>query len=343
MAFCFSHHTLLQMWINASRVEARARQQSSQLASERRGPLPMPQNAACSLLARGRASALPPLSCKKAAVLSAARSLGAEEPIHLLAPKRGQRRAQGGYRCHSSTTCEGLGIFIPISDEALIGTPALCLVQMASALDDLSWLTLAYEFCGSYVLDPAAPKGFMRREPLTSAAELLELANKLSKNRGPGRVRRLARYLADGSASPKETGIALALVLPRSMGGYGFSLPQLNRPVQLRPQGRALYGCSHCKCDLFWPGVDVEYDSDEEHAGEQGGAHDSLRAAALALEGIEVVHLYSKNLVSLAAFDAATAMVGAKIGERPAFAKSGEEPRRWHVQRRLLGHHSHPL
>lgn len=343
MAFCFSHWSLLQIWIHASRVEARARQHSAQLASERRSPLPMPQDAACSLLAHERVSALPPLSCKKAVVLSAAQSLGAEEPIHLLAPKREQRRVQGGYRCHSVGACEAPGLFIPISNEALIGTPALCLVQMAGVLDDLSWLMLAYEFCGSYVLDPAAPKGFMSREPLTSAAELLELANRLSKNRGPGRVRRLTRYLADGSASPKETDIALALALPRSMGGYGFSLPQLNRPVQLQPQGRALYGCSHCKCDLFWPGVDVEYDSDEEHAGEQGGAHDSLRAAALAIEGIEVVHLYRKNLASLAAFDAAAAMVGAKIGERPALARSGEEPLRLQVQRRLLGHHSHPL
>ncbi|MGN0072236.1 MAG: hypothetical protein ACI36W_00285 [Coriobacteriales bacterium] len=343
MAFCFSHQTLLQMWIHASRVEARTRQQSALLAREGRGPLPMSSEAACSLLASERVSALPPLSCKKAAVLSAAKNLGAAEPFHLLAPMRGQRRVQGGYRCHSARVCEAPNLFIPVGEHALLGTPALCLLQMANILDELSWLVLAYEFCGSYVLDPKAPKGFMSRDPLTTADELQELANTLSENRGSGKVRKLVRYLADGSASPKETGIALALTLPRAMGGYGFTLPQLNHPVELSMQGRALYGCSHCKCDLFWPGVDVEYDSDEEHAGEQGGAHDSLRAAALAMEGVEVVHLYSKNLASLSAFDAAAMMVGAKIGEKPALAKTGKELQRWRVQSRLLGHHSHPF
>ncbi len=342
MAFCFSHHSLLQAWIHASRIEGSINTINEQAACEGRRQLPLLQGSAQALLAAPRVDAPPPLSCKKALVDDAAARLGISEPIHLLAPERGQRRIAGGYRCHSMNLPRAAGHYITLSENALIGSPALCLIQMVTCLSELQWLLLAYEFCGEYVLDPSSPRGFLKRAPLTTAEELRALARELQGVKGAKTALRLSRLVANGSASPKETGLVLALCLPQNMHGCGLSLPVLNRSVGLGPSARAIYGRSSCKCDLFWPGVDVEYDSDLEHAGAEGGAHDSLRAAALAVEGIEVVHLYSKNITSLESFEAAAEMVGAKIGEKPAHGLPRNRFRRIQTQRLLFGHHTHP-
>ena len=131
------------------------------------------------------------------------------------------------------------------------------------------------------------------------------------------RASRAAAYVLDGAASPMEAKLALLLSLPKTRGGYALPAPRLNAPFTLSDKAFALYPHNPCRLDLYWPGarLDVEYDGEEVHTGEQH-VRDVARAAALTADRVEVLPLSHGQLADAEAFETVAGFIAKRLGVR---------------------------
>ncbi|MDU5069348.1 MULTISPECIES: DUF559 domain-containing protein [Eggerthella] len=150
-------------------------------------------------------------------------------------------------------------------------------------------------------------------------------------------VARVLPYLADGSASPRETKQALVLGLPTSYGGYGLGIPRMNYEVKAIAGARTTSGRSSFRCDLCWPDakLDVEYQSREMHEGEESRIRDSRRTNALMAMGWTVVGVTNDELDSLAATDAIADTIRRLLGKRMQVRVSDYHARKLRLRRQL--------
>jgi hypothetical protein len=154
--------------------------------------------------------------------------------------------------------------------------------------------------------------------------------------RGQKQAARALRYIVDGSASPMETVLTMLLTLPPLLGGYRFPLPILNGRIVPGKSAKASSSKSYYSCDLFWPDLDlaVEYDSDHFHTGAERIASDSKRRNSLALIGIVVITVTSRQIRSIVEFEKVARQIAGNMDRRlqvksPQFLKA---------QRELRGH-----
>lgn len=174
-------------------------------------------------------------------------------------------------------------------------------------------------------------------EPLTSARTIRDFVTRNPSLRGSGKTADILRYLADGSASPRETKKALVLGLPMMYGGYGLDIPHMNYEVKATPAARALTGKSSFRCDLCWPEakLDVEYQSKELHSGEKKRILDSRRTNALASMGWTVIGVTNDELDSLVATDAIAETIRQHLGKRSVVRVSRYHERKLKLRRQL--------
>lgn len=236
------------------------------------------------------------------------------DPLHVLVDNASKRRTIKGARCHVDQS--GLGV-LPLRQNGLyVISPEAVFLQAANMLDTIALLKLGFELCGSYYLADDDP-GFMPRDPLTRASVIRRFVNDPKQNgtRGIKRARKAARYLLDGSASPRETSVALLISLPISHGGYGNPLPRLNHRINIPAHAQHLFPKRYYVCDLCWPehGVALEYDSDAYHTGPQRIANDSSRRSALALLGIDTISVTNHQVTHVAEMDRIARLLGRKL------------------------------
>lgn len=351
MGFCLSHSTAAAFWCWASRIEADALDQRKREAAQLAEvgiwniePLPLPAKAASVILGGPhlrRCSALrPQISAKEVREFAGQHELAL--PLHITVSDQALRQKKGVTVGHVQAYSEESAPFYSVGENAFAVSPALALIQLARDLDLIDWLILAYEFCGTYTLDKSHPKGFRNRAPLTSAEQIAQAADQLPGLKGIKKVRRALKYLKDGSASPMETALAIALALPRRLNGLQLGAMELNVPIELGEKGRALYPRSACRCDFYYPSkkIALEYDSNAWHGTEEQRDSDALRRVALTAEGIEVVPVVFEQVRTYEGLVATGALLAKKL-RQPVPAPADEEAARALVER-LFGHHTHP-
>lgn len=154
--------------------------------------------------------------------------------------------------------------------------------------------------------------------PLATVSSIHDFAVNNPSLRGSHRVRKILPYLAGGSASSRETKLALLLGLPCHYGGYGLGVPSLNYKVVLNDEARAAARRSFVRCDLCWPEskLDVEYQSRFAHEGEGARVRDSRRSNALASMGWKTVGVTSEELSSITSCDAVAKTVRLALGRK---------------------------
>jgi len=130
-----------------------------------------------------------------------------------------------------------------------------------------------------------------------------------------------------------ETKLAIFLTLPYMLGGFGFSLPELNRSIVLSKTARKVFNKDYYVCDLFWPDerVAVEYDSDQQHTGSDRIANDSIRRNALSSLGVKVVSVTKQQLYSSVELERAARTIAKKMNRRLYYDES-----EFHVMHREL-------
>lgn len=163
--------------------------------------------------------------------------------------------------------------------------------MLVRTMGKIDHVRLGYELCSTYRLDPRLERGFAERQPLTSTEQLASFLAAAPDCPEKAAALENLRWIADGSASPRETATAMMASLPTKMGGWGFAKPVLNA-VPEGVQGR--------RVDLFWPDrrFGVEYDSDEEHVGADALARDSRREKEIELQGVRLARFTNGEMKS---------------------------------------------
>ena len=222
-------------------------------------------------------------------------------PLHLAVSTPAARRASSYKHCH--TMARPLPeAFVQVSPDVFVQAPPHLCAELARHLPLVPFLCLLYSLTGHYVSHDNAP--LTPVAPLTSVDDLRRFA--VAHPRTPGMKPLLAAlpFVADNSASPMETALALLLCLPCAQGGFGLPLPVLNRPVAVDARQGLSVGQQTYRCDLLWPepGLAIEYDGEQYHTGTFRIAHDVGRRNDLAYLGITVLVATKRQLFDARAF-----------------------------------------
>ena len=179
-----------------------------------------------------------------------------------------------------------------------------------------------------------APRGFRNRPALTSTKALKAFTSHMEGVKGRKKAARALRYIAGGSASPRETILFMLLTLPYKLGGYGLPMPAFNRQINLGKMQKKSRGKAYYKCDLFWAEAEfaVEYDSTMHHTGADRIADDAKKRQDLDELGIHVITVTSKQIGSVLDFESVAKHIAGKLGKQlrykePVFTKNRNELR----------------
>lgn len=263
---------------------------------------------------------------------------GVEGPLHVLARRAPHHRASGACRRHACSARFPGGSFYQVEDGVFASAPALAFVLEASRSRSMvSLLELGYELCGTYQTKRTGSSSAYDVEPLASVRALVDYAKRNPSMSGARKVARLAPYLSEGSASARETKLALVLGLPHLYGGYGLGMPCMNYEVKANGAARAISGKRFFRADLCWPEkkLDVEYQSKECHEGELARMGDSRRTNALMSMGWTVVGVTNDELDSFAAMETIAQTITRHVGKRPQARVSDYHARKLRLRRQL--------
>lgn len=246
-----------------------------------------------------------------------------ERSIDILVNESAKRCESASHTVHLWTGPLADGSFFEIGNNVYVSSPPFTLLQIAPACDMVELVKIGYELCSDYRLDDIDPRGFVSVDRRTDLQKLEKYFGKMQGCKGVKASRQSTRWIADGSASPAETTLAMLLTLPARFGGCGFPKPMLNHRIELDAEASRMIAKQYLKCDLFWPdyNVAIEYDSDMFHTGSERIAEDSIRRNVLGYLGITVItvtrrQLYSTNGMSAVAQQLAKAMRKKPYGTR---------------------------
>ena len=265
-------------------------------------------------------------------------SMMLEQPAHLLVSRVSQCRSTSAFTVRVCKTTLHGHPFHRLGNGAYVSSAPLAFVHIAAQEDSMiALLELGYELCGSYQTKRTGTSSAYQVEPLSSVRSLADFAARNPSLRGAAKAAKALRYVADNSASPRETKKAILLGLPMMYGGYGLGIPRMNYEVKANPAARALTGKSCFRCDLCWPEakLDVEYQSRESHSGEEKRIEDSRRTNALASMGWTVVSVTNDELDSLVATDAIADRIRKHLGKRSQVRVANYHSRKLKLRRQL--------
>ena len=162
--------------------------------------------------------------------------------------------------------------------------------------------------------------------PLCTLKRLENCAERLVGIHGREKTLEVVKYVREGSRSPMESILAMFLLLPNSMGGFGFQDLQLNVRIESKNTGRTFYA------DLLIPSANliIEYDSFEHHNSASSFSKDARRAAILEAEGYQILSVKPSQVYDLRSFTVLVKNIASRVGKKiqirttkfiPAFAE----------------------
>ncbi len=262
--------------------------------------------------------------------------------LQVVAPSAKDRPQSDQVEAHVWASAQGIDAAEVIDKGVRVSGIKQAIVQLGLVADEVDIMTIAYEFCGTYALDPQESRGFVTNlEPLVCAQELRGYAE-LEKARGVKGAARAARalaYVADCSNSPYETKVAIALALPRKSGGYGLGGFKLNARMELSESARTIFGFPSIRPDFSWPGNDhvLEVLGRHDHGGDAGFRNDPKRADTFLAMGKVVHWATTEQLRSAEATEAIFEDLAVKLGKRRAALGAKATLRRAALHSRLFG------
>lgn len=318
---CFSHKTALQILRAAKPGELT-------VASGVAGRLPT------------RAPTVNELRSTLARLESTHPGLVFERPVHVLTGTTASRcRRSKACTPHACTANLPGASLVQVGDGGpLLSAAELALLQEATRLKcEAALLKMAWEACGCYRTRRTGMPSAYNVPSLTSVRALSVYTARNPSLNGARKVARILPHLADGSASARETEMALVFGMPMGRGGAGLGMPRMNYEVMANATARAISGRGSLRCDLCWPEakLDVEYQSREHHEGEPSRIRDSRRANALAAMGWTVIGVTNDELDSLVATDAIAEAIRRHLGKRLQVRVPDYHARKLRLRRQL--------
>lgn len=263
------------------------------------------------------------------------------DTIHVLVPKP-MRRPSSGIVPRSWSGPTPRGSFLHVHDDIFVCSPAFVAVLAAERMGLYELIEYLYELCGTYAVDDAG--GLFMHQPLTTVKCVSEFIELLPGARGVGIVRRALTYVRDGSASPRETQLAMMLALPAGLGGFGFADIRLNHLIDPTEHGET--GLMKLRADVALPpdqerrlaGVAIEYESDEWHDekrddglspyGRSRLSNDSMRRRAYVAAGYFAITVTNDEIKDFDELCGIVAQVRRKRGLRREYPSTATVRRR---------------
>ncbi len=158
------------------------------------------------------------------------------------------------------------GSFFKVANGVYACAPELLFLLAAADLPITSLIALGCELCGTYSLFNPSPYG-VKHAQLTDIATMTAFLERAQGMHGIKKARRALKWIADGSASARETDLYMMLCLPGKLGGFALPKASLNTTLDVPQSARALTRLTRITPDLSWPnsGVVVEYESTQTH------------------------------------------------------------------------------
>ena len=202
-------------------------------------------------------------------------------------PHRSQFKLTGKPFCRVAS-----GIYAPC--------PELCFVQVANSLDLHELVKVGNALCGTFFIDPKARNGLGKRRPLTSVRRIGAFVGRNPGILGAKPARRALDLMVDGAASPPEVFLAMALGLPYRLGGYQLPGIAANRRIKPSSKARAIAHRNTLVPDILCESsrLDIEYDSNTEHASATQLTRDAQKRLALEADGYKVITVTARQIGS---------------------------------------------
>ena len=256
-------------------------------------------------------------------------------PLHVLVSSDAIRRTSSEVVCHVERAPLPPRSVLDSQNGFCVCAPPLTFVQMATQLSQPKLIELGYELCGTYDL---WNDHFRECAPLASVEQLTAHVDRLGPVYGKRKAAQALRYVANGSASPRETILAMLLHLPYRMGGYGIEMPLLNHRIDLGKRERRIAGKNFLVCDLYWPEakLDLEYNG-SDHADPEQMQRDSMRRDALVSMGITVMTVTKWQLEDGGEMNAIAHAVADRLGKRLRYVDPDFTRATISLRRELLG------
>lgn len=232
-------------------------------------------------------------------------ALGLPAPLHLLADSPGNRRTSLFAVFHTYREPPLEKDLIEIGPNVFVCSPVLAIAQAASTISPAELDLLYLEFCGTYLLSPASPTGFVGAKPYLTKESLFEAFQGESGYPACKKNKRLSvlESSSPNSNSPAESACHAMLSLPRAYGGLGVPGIELNKTLLLDSESAAILGTDRIRPDFYIEDAATagEYKSKAFHSSDNW-ANDSRRLDALESMGLHTFTLdavRAKNLRDL--------------------------------------------
>lgn len=258
-------------------------------------------------------------------------------PQHILVGSETRFKPSQEYKPHMCSEELPRQSLYRLGESLLIATPELAFAQMATSLTLIELIELGYEICGTYWRDRNGGPCRYQLEPLTNARRLLDYAQRNTHVPGTSKARRAAKYVLDSSASPRESKLAMLLLMPTRYGGYGLSGFCMNQKVDATSKTQVTAHRAFFKCDVCWPAekIDLEYQSREIHESVSSRISDSKRANALKSMGWHVVDITNEELDSFTSTDVIVGSILKRLGKRPRTSVKGYRQKQLELRRQI--------
>ena len=212
---------------------------------------------------------------------------------------------------HSRTAPLPYRSLIPVNKELTIASPELAFIQLAAmdSYDEIDLARIAYELCGTYVLD-VSWDGFTNTEaPITNKGKMLRMIERESRTRGAAKAKRALECIYEKSNSPMKSDLALLFAAPRRIGGFDLGPIAMNYKVKTKDGAKYV--------DLFFleRNVGLEYKGKDSHSIEKT-QRDDRRQNRLVAEGVTIINVWYDDLVNDQLFDKLARDVFAALNAR---------------------------
>lgn len=198
-----------------------------------------------------------------------------ESTLHVLVANKNDRTAARGFVSHVVTPSNlPVNSFCSVSPNLHVAVPELVFLQMAGILAFEDLVELGYMMCGTYSISFGRGGQSIGCPPLTTKSRLTRYLANAKAIHGLTNAVRAARFICDGSNSPRESQSALLLCLPPRLYGMACTFPELNPAVDV--------GGLTIHPDFYWRSKRVvgEYNGGQ-HAGLEQMLENACRSNAL--------------------------------------------------------------
>lgn len=261
--------------------------------------------------------------------------------LDVLVPSEGDKRNSDSLRCHVWRLDLPARSLIKLDSGVYLAGIELCAFQAVRTMDEYELIEYYFELCSLYSMpeDPAEDYRELR-EPRTTVRKLKDYFLSLPDAcRGRSKALRALRSVRDGSRSPMETGMTMAITVRVGLGGIQVRDLSMNYRVAIDEEARGLTRRKEIIFDAYIKRgrQDVEYQG-ARHNEELQSAIGNERRHVLQKMGYKIVEINEQQLFDREAFQRVMRTIsenaGIRTGNRPDDFEERQERLRQFVIRR---------